>query len=263
MDDTEKPWLMWLGHASFLASLGGRPFLIDPVFSGHAGWLYERRLPPAISIDRMPEVETVLVTHNHYDHLDASVYTTFRDRAVVVVPCGMERWMRRRGCTRVIELQWWQQADIGGLRVTLVPACHWSRRGVFDTNRVLWGGYVVESGDRSIYHSGDSAWFDGFAEIGRRFPDLDAALLPIGGYDPPWFMEHYHLNPEQAGRAFLELKAHRLVPMHWGTFQLTDEPLCEPADRMRSWWHRHGPTNSRRLCFLDVGATLELDARDG
>jgi L-ascorbate metabolism protein UlaG (beta-lactamase superfamily) len=207
----------------------------------------------------MPEVAALLVTHNHYDHLDAQVYREIRDRAVVVVPYGMGSWMRRRGCAHVIELQWWQHADVGGLRATLVPACHWSRRGIFDTNRALWGGYVVEGGGRSIYHSGDSAWFDGFAEIGRRFPELDVAMLPIGGYEPAWFMEHYHLNPEQAGRAFVELGAHRLVPMHWGTFQLTDEPLCEPVERVQSWWLREGPANSSRLCLLDVGATLDLD----
>jgi L-ascorbate metabolism protein UlaG (beta-lactamase superfamily) len=254
---------MWLGHASFLASLNGSRFLIDPVFSAHAGWLYQRHLPPPISIDRIPEVVAVLVTHNHYDHLDARVCSAFRDRAVVVVPSGMEQWMRQRGCTRVIELQWWQHAEIDGLRVTLVPARHWSRRGIFDTNRVHWGGYVVEGGGLSIYHSGDSARFEGFAEIGRRFPRLDAAMLPIGGYEPAWFMENYHLNPEQAGRAFVELGARRLVPMHWGTFQLTDEPLCEPVDRMRSWWHREGPADPRRLCLLDVGGTLELDEING
>jgi L-ascorbate metabolism protein UlaG (beta-lactamase superfamily) len=167
--------------------------------------------------------------------------------------------MRRRGCTRVIELGWWQHAEVGDLKVTLVPACHWSRRGIFDTNRVLWGGYVIEGGGHSVYHSGDTASFEGFCEIGRRFPELDAAMLPIGGYQPVWFMEHYHLNPEQAGRAFLDLGARRLIPMHWGTLQLTDEPLCEPVERMRTWWQHNGPDSSRRLNLLDVGASLRLD----
>ena len=260
---TTEPWLTWLGHASFLGSLGGRRFLIDPVFSAHAGWLYRRYLPPPLTIDQLPDITAVLVTHNHYDHLDAGFYRSLGDEVTVVAPLGMSRWMRQRGCTRVIELQWWQQAEVGGLLITLVPACHWSRRGVFDTNRVLWGGYVVEGGGRSVYHSGDSAWFEGFGEIGRRFPELDAAMLPIGGYQPAWFMEHFHLNPEQAGRAFLELGARRLVPMHWGTFQLTDEPLCEPIDRMRTWWQRNGPHIQRRLDVLDVGASLRLDGSDG
>jgi L-ascorbate metabolism protein UlaG (beta-lactamase superfamily) len=214
-------------------------------------------------IDQLPDVTAVLVTHNHYDHLDAGVYRSLRDEVAVVAPIGMGRWMRRRGCKRVIELQWWQQTKVGDLQVTLVPACHWSRRGIFDTNSVLWGGYVIEGDGHSVYHSGDTAWFEGFGEIGRRFPDLDAAMLPIGGYQPPWFMEHYHLNPEQAGRAYLDLGARHLVPMHWGTLQLTDEPLCEPIDRMRSWWQKNRPDGPRYLDVLDVGASLRLDGSDG
>jgi len=261
--DSDKPWLTWLGHASFLGSLAGCRFLIDPVFSDHAGWLYRRYLAPPLSTDDLPDIEAVLVTHNHYDHLDVDVFRRLGDRVAAIVPEGMGRWMRQNGCTNVVELGWWQQVEIGVLRITLVPACHWSRRGIFDTNHVLWGGFVIEAGGSSVYHSGDSAWFDGFAEIGRRFPDLEAAMLPIGGYEPAWFMEHYHLNPEQAGRAFLEVGAQHFIPMHWGTFQLTDEPLCEPIDRMRAWWQGQGSDNSRRLCVLDVGASLVMDRSNG
>ena len=256
---TTEPWLTWLGHASFLGSLSGNKFLIDPLFSAHAGWFYRRYLPPPMKIDQLPDFTAVLVTHNHYDHLDAPVYRRLRNEVTVVVPIGMGQWMRKRGCTRVIELEWWQQTEVEGLLITLVPACHWSRRGLFDTNRVLWGGYVIESEGHSVYHSGDTASFNGFAEIGRRFPKLDAAMLPIGGYQPAWFMEHYHLSPEQAGVAFLDLGARRLVPMHWGTIQLTDEPLCEPIGRMRSWWKLNLPNSPRQLDVLDVGATLTLD----
>jgi len=159
----------------------------------------------------------------------------------------------------VVELEWWESTEIDGLVVTLVPARHWSRRAVLGTNSSLWGGYVVEFGAQRIYHAGDTAWFDGFTEIGRRFPALLAALLPIGGYRPAWFMEQQHLNPEQAGAAFLELGAGQLVPMHWGTFRLTDEPLAEPAERIREWWRGHGPGDHRRLRVLAVGETLVLE----
>lgn len=257
-----EPWLTWLGHASFLGSLGGHRFLIDPVLSSHAGWLYRRYLPPPLTLDQLPELEAVMVTHNHYDHLDAELIQALPCGVAVVVPGGMGPWMRRRGRKRVIELEWWQQAEVGGLRITLVPARHWSRRGIFDTNRVLWGGYVIEGYGHSVYHSGDTAWFDGFGEIGRRFPEIDAVMLPIGGYEPAWFMEHYHLNPEQAGRAFSELGARHLVPMHWGTFQLTDEPLCEPVDRLRLWWRQNGPGHPHRLYDLDVGASFVLGGAD-
>lgn len=255
----DSPWLIWIGHASFLGSLAGARFLIDPVFSERAGRLYRRHTPPALQPAGLPALHALLVTHSHYDHLDrGSVLALPRD-VVVLVPLGLGRWFRRRGFQRVVELGWWESSACGPLRVTLVPARHWSRRRVGDTNRTLWGGFVVEGAGRSVYHAGDTAWFDGFREIGLRFPGLSAAMLPVGSYEPAWFMENHHLNPEQAGRAFLELGARRLVPMHWGTFRLADEPLVEPVERLRRWWAEDGPAGPRRLDVLRVGETLRLE----
>jgi L-ascorbate metabolism protein UlaG (beta-lactamase superfamily) len=251
--------LTWIGHASFLGNLGGTSFLIDPVFSRHAGVFYPRHTPPGMRIEDLPDIGVVMVTHNHYDHLDAGALRALPPNVPVVVPLGMGRWLRRRGRPQVVELGWWDAIDVAGLTVTLVPARHWSRRGIFDTNRSLWGGLVVEGGGHAIYHAGDTAWFDGFSAIRDRFPGLLAVMLPIGSYEPAWFMEHHHLNPEQAGRAFLELGARCLVPMHWGVFQLTDEPLSEPAERVREWWRRHGPSDGRRLLMMSLGATAELE----
>jgi L-ascorbate metabolism protein UlaG (beta-lactamase superfamily) len=255
----ERPWLTWIGHASFLGALRGRRFLIDPVFCDHAGLLYRRHAPPGLRPDALPPISAVLVTHNHFDHLDAGSVRALPPGTQVVVPAGLARRLPTRERSSVAELGWWDSVEIDGLTVTLVPARHWSRRGILDTNRSLWGGYVVEAGGQRIYHAGDTAWFDGFDAIGRRFPGLLAALLPIGGYEPAWFMEQQHLNPEQAGAAFLELGAGQLVPMHWGTFQLTDEPLAEPAERIREWWRRHEPGDDRRLRVLAVGETLVLE----
>ena len=257
--DGPHSWLTWIGHASFLGSLAGRRFLIDPVFSDHAGVLYRRTGDPGLRPEELPPVHAMLVTHNHFDHLDAMAIRAVPADVPVVAPLGLGRWLERHGRRAVVELRWWESVDFDGLAVTLVPARHWSRREIFDTNRSWWGGYVVEAGGRRVYHAGDTAWFDGFAEIARRFPELDAAMLPIGGYEPGWFMEHYHLNPEQAGAAFLELGARPLVPMHWGAFQLTDEPLCEPAERMRDWWGVEAPDDGRLLCLLAVGETTVLE----
>jgi L-ascorbate metabolism protein UlaG (beta-lactamase superfamily) len=254
----DRPRLTWIGHASFLGCLGGSRFLIDPVFSSHAGALYPRHTPPGVRIEKLPDVDAVLVTHNHFDHLDAGALRAMPREVPVVVPVGVGAWVRRRGRDRVVELGWWQFAEIAGLTVTFVPSCHWSRRGIFDTNRSLWGGYVVEKGGEGVYHAGDTAWFGGFREIRDRFPRLLAAMLPIGSYEPAWFMEHHHLTPEQAGRAFLELDARYLVPMHWGVFQLADEPLVEPAERMRAWWRQHGHPDERRLAMMALGETIEL-----
>lgn len=256
-EPSDRPRLTWIGHASFLGSLAGSQFLIDPVLSGRIGVVYPRYLPAALQVPDLPALDVVLVTHNHYDHLDAATLRRLPRGATVVVPEGLGVWFRRRRWKRVCELHWWETIAVGDLEVTLVPSRHWSRRRILDTNRSLWGGFVVRGGGTAVYHAGDSAWFEGFAEIGARFPDLVAAMLPIGGYEPPWFMEANHLNPEQAGRAFLRLGAERLVPMHWGSYQLTDEPLAEPAARLAAWWRRHGLPEGR-LARLAVGETLLL-----
>ena len=258
-ESSDRPRLTWIGHASFFGAVGGRWFLVDPVFADNAGVFYPRYGAPGLDPIQLPEISVVLLTHNHYDHLDAGALRALSADVPVAAPTGMGGWLRRRGRRRVVELDWWDSAEVDGLEVTLVPSCHWSRRGIFDTNRALWGGWVIAGDGNSVYHAGDTSWFDGFVEIGRRFPGLTAAMLPIGGYDPAWFMEHYHLNPEQAGRAFCELGARYLVAMHWGAFQLSDEPLCEPAGRIRSWWNSNQSGDGTRLWVPSAGETLVLD----
>jgi L-ascorbate metabolism protein UlaG (beta-lactamase superfamily) len=250
--------LTWIGHASFFGVLGGARFLVDPVFSRRVGVFYPRHGRPGFPLAALPPVDLLLVTHAHYDHLDAPTVRRLPRTTPVVVPLGLGRWFRRRGFESVTELDRWESVEVGGVRVTLTPSRHWSRRGVADFNLKLWGGFVLEADGRAVYHAGDSGYCAAFAEIGRRFPAPDAALLPIGAYTPAWFMEPNHMNPEQAGRAFLDLGARCLVPMHWGTFQLTDEPLSEPAQRMRTWWASEGPDDGRRLCLMAVGETLSL-----
>lgn len=250
------PRLTWIGHASFLGTLGGASFLVDPNFSGRIGW-YRRHGSPGLRVGDLPEVAAVLVSHNHYDHLDARSIAALPRDLRVAAPLGLGDFFRRRGFTDVHELDWWDELQAGPLTITAVPARHWTRRGVFDTNAVLWCGFVVRGGGVAVYHAGDSAAFPGFAEVGRRFPGLAAAMLPIGSYRPAWFMEHHHMNPEQAGEAFLETGADVLVPMHWGAYQLTDEPISEPRDRLVAWWRGAG-LPERRLRVLAVGETLRL-----
>ncbi len=252
------PWLAWLGHASFLGRLGNSTFLIDPVFAPRVGWFYPRYGRPGLEPHELPPLAAVLVTHNHYDHLDRRSLRAVPPEVPAVVPRGLRYWFKRWNRRPVVELEWWQSTGIGDLTITLVPGRHWSRRWVADLNRTLWGGFVVAGGGTAVYHAGDSARFEGFAEIGERFPGLAAALLPIGAYEPGWFMEHQHMTPEQAGEAFLELGAERLVPMHWGAFQLTDEPISEPIERLRAWWQQRGPRDGRQLAELPVGGVLEL-----
>ncbi|HEX9190242.1 MAG TPA: MBL fold metallo-hydrolase [Vicinamibacteria bacterium] len=252
----EPARITWLGHATFLVQLDGVSLLTDPVLGETVVGGISRNVPPGVPVERLPKIDSVLVSHSHFDHLD--VDTIEKVGAPVVAGLGLERFFRERRLFAT-ELGWWKEVRVGPVKVTFVPAQHWSRRGLFDTNRTLWGGFVIEGSRATLYHSGDTAYFAGFAEIGRRFPRIDAALLPIGAYEPAWFMSSMHLNPSEALQAFVDLGAATFVAMHWGTFKLSDEPLDEPpavleADRVRRGIPRE------RVRVLAVGETLEIGA---
>ncbi|HTT70756.1 MAG TPA: MBL fold metallo-hydrolase [Anaeromyxobacteraceae bacterium] len=215
--------LTFIGHATFLVQADGLSLLVDPIFGKVAG-VIPRNLAPGVPPESLPRVDAVLVSHDHYDHLDLP--TLERLGAPVYGGLGLSRHLPGTGLA-CHEMGWGQSRRLGGLLVTFVPAQHWSRRGPFDTNRTLWGGFVVEGSRATVYHAGDSAYFPGFAALGRHFA-IDAALLPIGAYDPAWFMGSQHMNPGEALEAFRDLGATTFFPMHFGTFRLADEPLDEP-----------------------------------
>src|SRR5258708_5374314 len=246
----EPARLTWIGHASWLVQLDGASLLIDPVFSKRISYLIPRNVPAPLSPAQLPRIDATLVTHGHYDHYDRP--SVLAARAPVILGTGLGK----RLPLPVRELSWWDAERINDhVRVSFVPAQHWSRRGLFDTNESLWGGFVVEGQAASVYHAGDTAWFAGVKAIGARFPRLDAALLPIGAYDPPWFMEKQHLNPEHAVQAWLDLGAIEFVALHCGTFKLTDEPLDEPPSRLRAEWERRG-LPPQRLHIPAIGESL-------
>jgi L-ascorbate metabolism protein UlaG (beta-lactamase superfamily) len=221
------PSLTWVGHATWLIKLGGHTILTDPVWSDSLGPGIRRNVRPGIPLEDVhPTV--VVISHNHRDHLDAPTIRRLGPTPTYVVPAGLGPFFRKRGADKVIELEWWGGTRVGDLQINFVPSQHWSQRGPADKNDTLWGGFVLAGDDRQVYFAGDTAWFEGFKEIGRRFPGLDAALLPIGAYDPEWFMRSQHMNPEDAVNAWKRLGARLLCAMHWGTFKLTDEPLDEP-----------------------------------
>jgi L-ascorbate metabolism protein UlaG (beta-lactamase superfamily) len=232
-------WLVWLGHASFLLRLGRCAVAIDPVLSQRILGAGQRFTPPGL--DRLPPLDLLLISHNHYDHLDAPTMRTLPRDTPVMVPARLGRWFRRRGFLSITELDWWESARCGALEVTFVPAHHWSRRGVFDHCATLWGGWMLTvPGGLRVYHAGDSAYGSFFAEIGSRYPGMDVAMLPIGAYAPRWFMQNMHMDPEQAVLAFQDLGARIMVPMHWGAFWLSREPPLEPIERTRAAWAAAG-----------------------
>ena len=215
--------VQWLGHASVLVQIDGLTALIDPIF-GKAGPVVPRLVPAPRRVDALPRVDVVLISHGHYDHLDAASCAALKAHfdPLFCVPSGLSGCLPRGA--RVVELSWWRAVRQQGVDLCFVPAQHWHRRGLNDMNRALWGGWVIR-GSRSLYHSGDTGFFLGFAAIGAVFPGIDVAVLPLGAYEPRWFMSEQHMAPEASADAWAALGARAMLGMHWGTFDLTDEPL--------------------------------------
>ena len=232
--DNAAAALTFVGHATFLIQTPAGNILTDPVFSERAGpWglIGPRRVrPPAISLDSLPRVSIILLSHNHYDHCDLRALDALARRfdPVVLTPLGNARLLRSAGVKRIEELDWWQQTTAMSFPVALTPAHHFSARGPFDRNRALWGGFVIRIGARRIYFAGDTAYAPFFGDVRERLGPIDLALLPIGAYEPRWFMQSVHMNPEEAIRAHQELDAQLSIAMHFGTFQLTTEGIDEP-----------------------------------
>jgi L-ascorbate metabolism protein UlaG (beta-lactamase superfamily) len=250
--------ITWIGHASFLLQLDGLSLVTDLILSDKVAHLIPRNAPPGIPLEQLPHVDAALVSHSHHDHLDLATLTVVG--APVYAGLGLGRTVRREGL-RCVELGWWQSAELGGIEITFVPAQHWSRRAFGASNRTLWGGFVVKGSSATLYHAGDTAYFSGFHEIGQRFR-IDAALLPIGAYDPAWFMSPQHMNPEEALQAFQDLGATTFFAMHWGTFKLSDEPLDEPPLRLEAERRRRGIA-AARVRVLAVGETAGISAPSG
>ena len=228
--------ITFIGHSSFFIQIGGRKVLIDPVFAERLIALRRLRRP-GVKIKDLPAIDMVLLSHAHMDHLNrpslrriVAHNNKVSGRApIAVVPWGVEDLVKDLGFARVVTLEWWQTKSIGGLELTMTPCKHWGARFFKDTHRGF-GGYVIRGGGHALYHSGDTAYFDGFTHIGKRLkPEI--ALLPIGAYRPDSY-RGVHTCPEEALQGFLDLGARRMIPMHYGTFRLSQEPMDEPVERL-------------------------------
>lgn len=254
----DRPTITWIGHATFLVQVGGVNVVTDPMFADSIAGFVRRSAPPGVAISQLPPVDVVLVSHNHRDHLDEDSVLLLGPEVHYVVPLGMANWFRQRGLSRVTELDWWESATVrarrgaGQIQVTMVPAQHWSQRGLADRNLSLWGGYLFDCDGLRFYHAGDTGFPAAFDEIGRRFPGIDFAMIPIGAYEPRWFLAPQHIDPAQAVEAFRRIGAKTFVPMHWGTFRLSDEPMTEPPEAL----YRAMGRDANHILFLPIGGTF-------
>ena len=262
-ENGSRPTVTWVGHSTVLVQLEGVSFLTDPQWSERASpfsFAGPRRVtPPGLRFEDLPPIDFVLVSHDHYDHLDVATVKRLwaAHRPQFLVPLGLKVWFAGLGIDGVEELDWWESRTVRGVTVVCLPTQHWSARTLFDQNQRLWASWAVIGRERRFYFAGDSGYYAPiFQEIGRRYGPFDLGAIPVGAYMPRAMMEFSHLTPEEALRVFADIGARRLVAIHWGTFNLAEEPIGEPPvrtqaevrrlslDPERVWILRHGETRA-------------------
>jgi N-acyl-phosphatidylethanolamine-hydrolysing phospholipase D len=253
----------WIGHSTFLIQIAGLSILTDPIFSDYCSPWPMRRLrrafPPALAIPDLPPIDLILLSHCHYDHLDRLSLRQLGHSTPIACPLGLGAVLRRWGFEKVIEYGWGDQGELGDLKLCCLPVQHGAARTPFDHNMTLWCGWLLEIAGRKIFFAGDTGYAPYFPELFGRFAPVDLSLLPIGAYAPDWFMHPLHLNPAEAVQVHRDLGSRLSVAMHWGTFQLTDEPPGDPPAVLREALARHSTPESE-FRVAGIGETVTCPA---
>lgn len=266
IERSQKPLITWIGHSTFLIQMNNINILTDPIF-GDATSLFPRILQPGISIDKLPPIDFVIISHNHLDHMDEQALLVMRDRhpqCTFLVPLGDKQWFDARDFKQVREYTWWQDdtfaLPLGEVKFTFLPAFHWSQRGMFDKNKSLWGSWMIELAGKTIYFGGDTAYSRHFKSIGKEFERIDCAILPIGPCDPHKWMKFSHANPQGAYQGFRDLNAHHFIPMHWGTFYFGTDTFDTPMMMLKDVWQKHveKEVTYEQLHILCAGQRIDL-----
>lgn len=251
--------ITWIGHSTFLIQKEGVNLLTDPVWANRMG-VAKRLTTPGLQLDELPDIDLVLISHAHYDHLHVPTLKHLQKRnpeLLFIIPEGLSYLMKRHKLKHFVELSWYDKFEVGELEIHFVPAKHWTRRMLWDTNTSHWGGFVLQTAEdaQSIYFAGDSGYFRGFKELGERF-NIHTALMPIGAYEPEWFMHNAHVTPEEAIKAFQDVGANVFIPMHYGAYMLADDTPKEAMDRLELYWQQANMENAQ-LRILSLGETVK------
>ena len=233
--------LTFIGHASFLIQINGLNILTDPHFTKRASPLSfagpSRTTPPGLQLEDLPEIDVILISHNHYDHLDKlsikGILKSQKNQPMIFTPLKLNKLLEKWGAKNVLGMNWWEDKIFKNIKFHSVPVQHWSKRSFTDTNKTLWCGWVIEKEDFRVFFCGDTGYSKDFADIQNKFKSMDLSLLPIGAYEPRWFMKDHHCNVDEAIQIHKDLKSKRSIGMHWGTFILTDEPMKEPLEKLK------------------------------
>ena len=260
----DDDYVAWIGHATFLIKLGNTTIITDPLFSKNAGPLIfgpKRYVDPAISLKEIPEVNLFLLTHNHYDHLDYRTIKKFPyKKAKVLTPLKLGKYFTRNGFSEVQEMDWYDQTEVNDLKITLMPAVHWSKRTLSDTNRTLWGSFLIEYKNKKIFFACDTGYGNIYKDLGNKYGPIDLTFVNIGAYDfrPMFEKSIYHANPEEALNIGQDLKSKKVVGMHWGTVILSLEDPFEPPVRFKNATNKYGYHTDDAILFK-IGEIQKLE----